>query len=121
MTDDAETQDIADARQSKDIALTLTLQLAGRLLAHVDEHDALSHGVFHEKTELAGGLVEWHLTAKYGDGNQFIVVEGSPVWKGPSTVSQEEYARIMQNTAQEFACNVPRVWVEAALRDAERV
>jgi hypothetical protein len=121
VSDPDETQDVADARESKQLALTLALQLAGRIVSGLEANPEFTTAVMEESHALVGDLVRWDLKAQAFRSSGFVVVEGRPTWMGPQSVTPEVYERLMKNEAQGFQANLPWAWVQAALRDAENI
>lgn len=117
--DGGETQNISDARETRDLVLAVVLRLAGKVVAHLEAHEALAHAAMEEEYD-AGGF-EWSLVAMYRRGNSFVRISGSPNPTQQGVVSMEEMAQIMGNQSAAFDTQVPREWIELALRQVEGV
>lgn len=108
-----ETQEVADARESRDLVIAAALPLAMRAIAHVEEHDVKYVGI--EEELPAGGFV-WELMAIYSRGRAFVRVtaDAVPAPDTPQMVTPETMARLMGNSSAGFDVQVPRAWVEHA-------
>lgn len=116
--DDQETQGLANARETRDLVMTLALQLAGRVIEHVEAHE-VAYVVLEEQAD-GGGFV-WELKAAYGRGHSFVRVEGEPKSENPRVragivASLPELTAVMGGQSASFVSNVPRAWIELALR-----
>lgn len=115
--DDEDTQAIADARETRDLVLSAVLRLAGRVLAHMEAHEALAVAAIDESYP-AGGFT-WELRAMFRRGNSFVRVVGNPQPTQQGAVSIAEMAQIMGNQSAGFETDVPREWIEMALKQVE--
>lgn len=112
MHEHEETQEIADARVTRDLVLAAALGLAHRAVEHIEAHEEVA-GVRLDET-LAGGGFDWHLQAHYGRGHSFVRVDGHPAARQQVVHSIEALAAIMGNEQAAFSANVPRAWIESA-------
>lgn len=114
MTDD--TQSIQDARETRDLVIAATLQLALKAINGVTEDGPALVGF--EEEYPAGGFT-WSLSAMYRRGHSFVKIGGEPVPDRNYASSVEEMARVMGNQSASFDTHVPRAWVELAAKAAE--
>lgn len=114
---DDDTPNIADARKTRGLVLSVVLSLAGRVLAHMEAHDDLAVAAIDESYE-AGGFT-WELRAMFRRGSTFVRVVGNPRATRGGVVSMEEMAQIMGNQTAAFELDVPREWIELALKAVE--
>lgn len=123
MSDDEEevTQEVADARETRELVLAAGLALAGRVIAHVEQH-GVAYVVMEEELPAGPGVV-WRLKAAYGDGHTFVGVEAEPKTPSNQTAMMhlQAFAQMMQNTNAQWSCNVPRAWIELAAAAAHAV
>lgn len=114
MSDDPdETQETADARESRDLVFGALLDVAERAIAHADEHGL--YLVSMEDRLDAPGFA-WSLRATIGAGDTFVRLEAQPDHGDTArVVSMQEMARIMGNAQAAFACTIPAVWVGLAV------
>lgn len=118
MTDENETQAISEAIESRELLLAAALQMCKRVIDHVDAHD-VAHVTVEET--IPAGSFEWHVRAHYAKDEAFVGVEAHPHQGGPWMVTPDELAEIMGNAQAAFAANLPRAWVELAVRASEEV
>lgn len=114
---DDETQNIADARATRDLVLSAVLRLAGRVLAHTEAHEELSIVAIDDAYD-AGGF-SWELRVMYRRAHTFVRVTGTPAPTQQGMVSLAEMAQIMGNQSAAFELDVPREWIELALKQVE--
>jgi hypothetical protein len=119
-----ESQSMANARDTLDLVLAAQLRLAQRAVDHIEGHagDGVKH-VTLEDTLDAGGY-EWKLHAQYREGFAFVRIYGAPQPAGGGitiATSVEELAEAMGAQSAAYDTQIPRAWIAAAIRDAERV
>lgn len=119
MDEQEETQAIADARETRDAALSLVLRLAKRTIDHVGEHEEVDVATLTQDVEAAG--VTWALSASYAEGYSFVRVKGHPRTDAPMMVTPAQLAQIMGNEQAGFDAQVPRQWVEMAIAGSELI
>lgn len=124
---DSETQGIANARDTLELVLMAALQLAGKVIEHVDAHEVTYAQM--DDTLDAGGYA-WALAAQYREGSPFVGVQGTPRGLGSAGGSEsaspvmallEELVVEMQGDAASFQVTVPRTWVGLAIRQSDRI
>lgn len=116
MDDEPETQAIADARETRDLVIAATLQLALKAIGAVSA-DGPALVAFDEEYP-AGGFT-WNLRAMYSHGHSFVRISGDPRPDQGFVSSVEAMARVMGNQGASFDTHVPVSWVELAAKAAE--
>lgn len=125
MSDDEEvTEEVADARKTRDLVMAFALRLALRAVEHVEAHAAdssVSYVVLEERFA-AGPGVTWEMKAAYGHGHTFVSVNGEPqALDQPAMMHVNAFAQMMMNNSAAFAFSAPRAWIELAVAAADAV
>lgn len=121
MTDEDETQGIANARETRDLVLSAMLALAVRAIEHVDAHHGEGVEFASLGEEFPGGGYTWTLAASYRYGHTFVRIAGSPendATRAGVVSSPQELAAVMGGQSAAFDVQVPRAWIELAARAA---
>lgn len=121
MSDEPEvTTEVQDARETRDLVLTLLLKLAARTVAFVDSSEDRVRTAWLDEEHPAGGFT-WQLAAGYSRGSAFVRVEAEPQTDGSGRTmfTVQAFAQAVGNEQAAVKTHVPRAWVEMAARAAE--